>query len=111
MFISKNYAGKLWTTHERESAQARAFLEHREYILPARFDETEIPGILPTIGYVNLRKISPQELAEMIKQKVGPIKRVEFFPEHPDRLDDYLKITEKNKIGEAHIIAEFFYFI
>lgn len=109
MFISKNYAGKLWTNHERESAQARAFSEHQEYILPARFDDTEIPGILPTIGYVNLEKNSPEELAEMIKQKVGPIERVEFFPEHPDRLNAYLKITEKKEIEEAYTIAEGFF--
>ena len=109
MFISKNYAGKLWTNHERESAQARAFSEHQEYILPARFDDTEIPGVLPTIGYVNLEKTSPEELAEMIKQKVGPIKRVEFFPEHPDRLYAYLKITENNKKEEVCTIARGFF--
>src|SRR5437879_2953357 len=44
IFISRGYARKLWTTHERRSAQARAFRENREYILPARFDESAIPG-------------------------------------------------------------------
>lgn len=43
MFISRSYAEKRWTNHEREAAQARAFADSREYILPARFDETEIP--------------------------------------------------------------------
>src|SRR3712207_5793444 len=38
MFISEHYSEKLWTNHERRSAQARAFSENREYILPARFD-------------------------------------------------------------------------
>ncbi len=32
MFLSQYYAMKLWTNHEREAAQARAFLEHEEYI-------------------------------------------------------------------------------
>src|SRR5215212_1573339 len=41
VFISCHYAGKLWTNHERQSAQARAFEEQREYVLPARFDDTE----------------------------------------------------------------------
>lgn len=109
IFISRHYASKLWTNHERESAQARAFSEHREYILPARFDNTEIPGVLPTIGYVDLMEISPEELAEMIKQKVGPIKRVEFFPEHPDRLYNYLKITDQNEIEEAYALAKVFF--
>src|SRR6185436_7102854 len=48
MFISQHYASKLWPSHERRSALAKALAEKTEYILPARFDETEIAGILPT---------------------------------------------------------------
>jgi hypothetical protein len=55
VFISKEYAQKLWTSHERRSAQERAFRERREYILPARFDNTRIPGLADTISYVSLR--------------------------------------------------------
>src|SRR4030042_5862224 len=60
IFISSDYAKKLWTNHELRSAQARAFEENREYILPARFDDTELPGVLPTIGYVDLVKKKPR---------------------------------------------------
>jgi hypothetical protein len=70
MFISKNYADKLWTNHERRSAQTRSFEEKEEYILPVRFDETEIPGITPTIGYINGNKISGEKLAELIVKKL-----------------------------------------
>ncbi len=70
VFISQHYARKLWTQHELKSAQARAFEESREYILPARFDDTEIPGILKTTGYVDLQTMSPQELAEEIMAKL-----------------------------------------
>lgn len=79
IFISKYYKDKLWTNHERESAQARAFNEKGEYILPARFDKTQIPGLLPTVGYVNLNKYSPRAFAELIKKKIGPVERVIFF--------------------------------
>lgn len=71
MFISEHYARKLWTSHERKSAQARAFADHMEYILPARFDDTEIPGLHRTIGYVDLREKSPEEFALLIQQKLG----------------------------------------
>jgi hypothetical protein len=71
MFISKNYADKVWTTHERRSALAKAIEEKVEYILPARFDDTKIPGIRPTIGYVELSKKTPDELGEMILKKLG----------------------------------------
>lgn len=70
MFLSKDYASKVWTKHERESAQARALDEKSEYILPARFDDTEIPGIRPTIGYIDLRKKSPEEFASLILRKL-----------------------------------------
>lgn len=70
-FISKYYAAKLWPRHELRSAQARAFMENREYILPARFDDTEIPAVLPTTGYVDLRTTNPEELARMIVGKLG----------------------------------------
>ena len=49
MFLSQNYARTLWARHELKNAQARAFEENQEYILPVRLDDTEIPGILPTV--------------------------------------------------------------
>jgi hypothetical protein len=45
MFISKFYAEKVWPTHERRSAFEKAISSKEEYILPARFDDTEIPGL------------------------------------------------------------------
>ena len=70
MFLSCYYAEKLWTNHERRSAQARAFKEKGEYILPARFDDTEIPGILPTIGYIDLCSLEPEEFGKLIIEKL-----------------------------------------
>jgi hypothetical protein len=71
IFISENYANKLWTKHELRSAQARAFRESREYILPARFDQTEIPGIPDTVGYIGIANLSPADFAEIICAKIG----------------------------------------
>lgn len=70
MFISEAYARKLWTNHERKAAQARAFQELQEYILPARFDETAIPGVLPTVGYISLKDRSPEDLTSLIVKKL-----------------------------------------
>jgi hypothetical protein len=72
VFISEAYSQKLWTKHELRSAQARALEENREYILPVRLDDTELPGVLPTIGYI--RDKSPEELAELINQKLQQTK-------------------------------------
>src|SRR5437016_4769907 len=43
MLLSQHYAAKVWTNLERQAAQARAFQESQEYVLPVRLDDTEIP--------------------------------------------------------------------
>lgn len=71
MFVSEHYVNKLWGTLERKSAQARAFRESSEYILPATFDPSvEVPGMLETTGYIDLNKKSPTQLAELIVRKL-----------------------------------------
>lgn len=50
---------------------ARAIQDREEYILPARFDNTELPGLRPTVGYVDLRQKTPQQLGAMILEKLG----------------------------------------
>jgi len=71
MFISQHYAKKAWTSHERESAQARALEENSECILPVRFDDTKVPGLPTTVGYLSLQGRDPKDLADLIIQKVS----------------------------------------
>lgn len=71
LFISKHYANKPWPRHERRSAQARALVADQEYLLPARFDDTVLPGLPPTIGFVDLRDMDPADLAKLILGKLG----------------------------------------
>lgn len=104
LFISKNYARKLWTNHERQSAQARALSENEEYILPARFDDTDIPGLRDTIGYVDLRNKSPEEFANLIAKKIGNRSHHYYFPPIPDRLIDYFNVKEDE--GREEIIMQ-----
>src|SRR5215470_2973750 len=61
LFASADYAIKVWTNHERKSALERALLENEEYILPTRFDDTEIPGLRPSLRYVDLRAMTPEQ--------------------------------------------------
>lgn len=83
-----HYADKVWTTHERRSAQARAFREHEDYILPVRFDDTEIEGIRETIGYLAIGDDrSPEDLANLISLKVGPSDR----PRVSDAMTNYME--------------------
>ncbi|MGW4212759.1 toll/interleukin-1 receptor domain-containing protein [Lentzea sp. NPDC004789] len=72
MFVSRHYVQKNWTIHERRSALARGLMDpHQPYVLPARFDDTEVPGVRPSLGYLALKNTTPRQLAEMIAKKVG----------------------------------------
>ena len=73
VFVSKHYAGKLWTNHELKAAQARAFSEAKEYILPVRLDDTELPGILPTTGYLSIPPETPATLTIALIAKLGRV--------------------------------------
>jgi hypothetical protein len=75
MFVSKHYVAKPWTTHERQHAQDRALVAKEEYILPARFDDTEVPGMTNTVGYVSLKELPPERLVELILTKLGKSRR------------------------------------
>jgi hypothetical protein len=70
IFTSRSYAEKLWTKHELRQAQARAFEENREYILPLRLDNTTIPGVNHTVGYIDLHEHTVGEIALLICRKL-----------------------------------------
>jgi hypothetical protein len=91
MFLSKHYRDKVWTNHERESAQARAFREKNEYILPVKFDETEIPGIRGTIGYIDGNNHTPQDLSKLVLTKLGLNVQVD--------IENLIKYLEENLDG------------
>jgi hypothetical protein len=71
LFISQHYRDKIWARLERKASLARALTEDRAYVLPARFDDTEIEGLLPTVAYIDLRRRSPAEFSVMNCQKLG----------------------------------------
>lgn len=73
IFISEDYVRKTWPRHEGESALARALEEPGEYILPVRFDDADLPGLRPTVGYLDARRLAPEQLAEMIKRKLDQL--------------------------------------
>lgn len=76
-FISAHYISKPWPMHEGRSAIAKALVEHRTYILPVKLDDSDLPGLRRTVGYVDARLTSPEELADMIIEKLeaAPVPR------------------------------------
>ena len=75
VFISENYKKKLWTKHELKAAQTRAFNENTEYILPVRFDDTELEGLNYTTGYLETKDFTPQQIAGMAIEKLEALRK------------------------------------
>ena len=73
IFVSAEYAERDWTRLERRAALDRAVRERREYVLPARFDDTPLPGVLSGMVSVDLRRRSPEQFAAMIVGKLASL--------------------------------------
>ena len=71
VFVSAEYATRDWTRLERRAALNKAVRERREYVLPARFDDTPLPGLLSGMVAVDLRTRTPQQFAAMIADKLA----------------------------------------
>jgi hypothetical protein len=71
MFVSQDYAEKVWPNHERRSAFDAAIQRRVEYILPVRFDNTVVPGLSPSVHYLKASDYQPNELATVLLRKLG----------------------------------------
>ena len=85
VFVSAEYAERDWTRLERRSALNRAVRERREYILPARFDDTALPGLLSDMVSVDLRLLSPQEFAQILINKLKDLQILQAIGPDPNR--------------------------
>lgn len=110
VFVSKAYSNKLWTNHERKSAQERALKDNTEYILPARFDDTPIPGLRDTIGYIDLRDHDASSFSSLIREKIGGHFKKNYLPPIPDKLFDALEV-EDGEMDAVLMAANKFLFI
>jgi hypothetical protein len=70
MFVSEHYAKKVWPTFERRVAQARALVSADPYILPVRLDDTTLPGLLPSVIYIDGRNTSSARLCTLVQAKL-----------------------------------------
>jgi hypothetical protein len=69
-FISQSYVSKPWPSHERQSAQARALNELGPYFLPVRFDDSVLPGLRPTVAYIDASRVTADQLGRLIIDKL-----------------------------------------
>jgi hypothetical protein len=71
VFVSADYASKMWTVHERRSAQERVLKDRDvEYLLPIRVDDTRLPGLPETVAYVSIG-VGIKKIARLFVRKLG----------------------------------------
>ena len=99
IFVSKHYVAKAWTKHELRSAQARAFQQNSEYILPIKLDETELPGTPGTIAYIDVRHRKIDEIANLLLEKLNR-------SNEPSREDITEKIKSRDKSDRMSALTE-----
>lgn len=63
LFVSNAYAESDYTKLELRAAMQRAFRDDR-YLIPVRMDDTEMPGVLPGVIWIEGRQRSPKRVAE-----------------------------------------------
>ena len=68
MFISSEYVSKVYPNLERKAIIDRQLRSER-YVLPVRFDDSEVPGLSVGISYVLAEDYSPSELADLFEEK------------------------------------------
>jgi hypothetical protein len=71
VFVSAEYAEGDWTRLERRAAFSRAVAEAGVYVLPARFDDSQLPGLLPDVVSVDLRRYTLEEFADLVAVKLA----------------------------------------
>lgn len=104
MFASKAYTENVWPGVERKSAQARDAEQGGGYIIPIRIDGTALPGMPPTIGYLQKRQGVTRVVEEVIgKLKAARAKRGQppgISPAGPTRI----KSRAVSKRTTAHLV-------
>lgn len=70
MLVSDSYAHREWTNYERQSVLARAVQEKGEaYLLPVKVDETDLPGLPPSVAYVSLSEHTIEDVGKMLLKR------------------------------------------
>ena len=69
--VSASYAERPWPQHEWTIATREAENRQEEFILPLRVDDSLLVGLPDTLGYVDLRRHSVDEVADLLIKKLG----------------------------------------
>ena len=80
VFLCQDYVEKEWCGLEFRAIRDLIKKRQDEDIMPMRFDDADVGGILGIDGYIDLRQYTPEQAAEFILQRLPP--------KHPDNSTD-----------------------
>jgi hypothetical protein len=75
VFISSDYGRKQWTMFELKSCLSTAFASSEKYVLPVRFDNTQLEGVNSDMVYVDATDHDPASLGAIVQNKLAEIVR------------------------------------
>lgn len=71
IFVSSEYTKRMWTNHERQSAIARQIEQRgKEYILPVKVNDAELPGMPSTVGHLGLAEHGIDKIGKLLIEKL-----------------------------------------
>jgi hypothetical protein len=73
VFVSADYAAGDWNRLERRAAFSQAVAQAGVYVLPARFDDSELPGLLPDVVAVDPRRYTAGQFADLVVAKLADL--------------------------------------
>ena len=71
--ISREYVSRVWAKREWNIAKREALKRKKPFILPLRMDDAYIEDLPPNIGYLDLRRYSTKEVADLLDLKYKDI--------------------------------------
>jgi CheY-like chemotaxis protein len=96
VLASSDYASSIWTNHELKSALARSLIDNEEYLLPVRLDDTALPGLRPTVGYVSLASVADVErIADLVSEKLGQRNLISYAEFSSKWIQNVLEINSR----------------
>ena len=101
VFISADYADRDYTRLERRAAFSQAVSDAGVYVLPARFDDSKLPGLLTDVVGVNLRGYTPELFADMVVAKLADLGISPSAPSGPPAVPRRLGI---NVLGDLEFV-------
>lgn len=103
MFVSQHYVRKFWPQTEAAASYAGQFRQHQRIILPVRLDDTEVPGLLPTISYINGRKYSPLDVAN---EAITVLKDLGVAVGAPQRAPSSSSVLATTPLEDQELVVE-----